>query len=231
MSVLFVDDDPLTLRDLEHLLALADVDWDCEFALGGDDAIALMSGSRFDAVVTDMRMEGMDGAQLLNYVSAHYPETVRIVLSKPSDRDAVLRSIVSMHQFLPKPCDALALKTTIDRARSLRDLLVSDSLQRLVGGLSHLPSVPAVYRQLTRELRNEDASISSIGEIVAQDAAMTAKVLQLVNSQFTACDIVFPTPSKPSRRWAPRHSSRSFWRSGFFKNSSNTARPSFLPTH
>lgn len=182
MTVLFVDDEPQSLRDLERLCAVADVEWDSEFALGGEQAIAMMADTRFDAVVTEMRMQGMDGASLLNYVSAHHPDTVRVVLSKQSDRDAVLRSIVSMHQFLPKPCDAFALKTTIDRARSLRDLLVSDSLQRLVGGLTHLPSVPAVYRQLTQELRNEDASISSIGEIVAQDAAMTAKVLQLVNS-------------------------------------------------
>ncbi len=182
MTVLFVDDEPQSLRDLEQLLAAADVDWDCEFAVGGEEAISLMKNERFDAVVTEMRMQNMDGAALLNYVSAHFPQTVRIILSQPGDRDAILRSLVSMHQFLPKPCDSVALINTIDRARSLRDLLVSDSLQRLVGGLSHLPSVPAVYQSLTRALRNDDASISSIGEIVAQDAAMTAKVLQLVNS-------------------------------------------------
>ncbi|MCA9139976.1 MAG: HDOD domain-containing protein [Planctomycetales bacterium] len=182
MTVLFVDDEPQALRDLERLISAADVDWECDFALGAEEAISALATERFEAVVTDMRMSGMDGAQLLNYVSAHYPETVRIILSQPSDRDAVLRSLVSMHQFLPKPCDALMLKSTIDRACSLRDLLISDSLQRLVGGLSHLPSVPAVYRELTRELRNDDASIAAIGEIIAQDAAMTAKVLQLVNS-------------------------------------------------
>lgn len=182
MTVLFVDDEPQALRDLERQLIAADVDWECEFASSGEEAIELMECSKFDAVVTDMRMPGMDGAVLLNYVSDHFPETVRIILSQASDRDAVLRSIVSMYQFLPKPCDAQVLKTTIDRGCSLRDILVSDSLQQLVGGLSHLPSVPTIYRQLTQELRNDDASISSIGRIVAQDAAMTAKVLQLVNS-------------------------------------------------
>ncbi|WP_182866220.1 response regulator [Stieleria mannarensis] len=182
MTVLFVDDEPQALRQLERQLIAEDVDWECDFATSGEEAIAMMAASKFDAVVTDMRMPGMDGAALLNYVSKKHPNMVRIVLSKPSDRDAVLRSIVSMHQFLPKPCDATELRTTIDRACSLRDVLVSDSLQRLVGGLSRLPSVPSVYRELTAELRNEDASISSIGKIVAKDAVMTAKVLQLVNS-------------------------------------------------
>ena len=182
MTVLFVDDEPQSLRELEQLCAMADVDWESDFALGGEEAVSMMDTARFDAVVTKMRMKEMDGATLLNHVSAKHPETVRIILSQPSDRDAVLRSIVSMHQFLPLPCNGSALKTTIDRSRALRDLLVSDSLQRLVGGISHLPSVPAVYRQLTQALRDEDASISAIGQIVAQDAAMTAKVLQLVNS-------------------------------------------------
>ncbi|MCS7470448.1 response regulator [Stieleria sp. ICT_E10.1] len=182
MTVLFVDDEPHVLRQLERQLIAEDVDWDCDFATSGEQAIEMLATAKYDAVVTDMRMPGMDGAALLNYVSKHYPNTVRIVLSKPSDRDAVLRSIMAMHQFLPKPCDALELRTTIDRACALRDVLISDSLQRLVGGLSRLPSVPAVYRELTNALRNEDASISSIGQIVAKDAVMTAKVLQLVNS-------------------------------------------------
>jgi putative nucleotidyltransferase with HDIG domain len=182
VTVLFVDDDPSALRGIEHLIADANVDWVCDFAMSGDEAIEMMAEERFEAIVTDMRMPGMDGAALLNFVSDHHPNIVRVIWSRPSDREAVLRSVDAMHQFLPKPCDAAVLKTTIDRACSLRDLLVSDSLQRLVGSVKSLPSVPAIYRELTSELRNEDASASSLGQIIAQDAAMTAKVLQLVNS-------------------------------------------------
>lgn len=182
MTVLFVDDDPKALREIEQLIANANVDWVCDFAMSGEEAIAMMADDHFEAIVTDMRMPGMDGAALLNFVSDHHPNIVRIVWSRPSDREAVLRSVHAMHQFLPKPCEAAVLKTTIDRACSLRDLLVSDSLQRLVGSVTSLPSVPAIYREMTRELRNKDASVSSLGQIVAQDAAMTAKVLQLVNS-------------------------------------------------
>ena len=166
MTVLFVDDDPKALREIEQLIANANVDWVCDFAMSGEEAIAMMADDHFEAIVTDMRMPGMDGAALLNFVSDHHPNIVRVVWSRPSDREAVLRSVHAMHQFLPKPCEAAILKTTIDRACSLRDLLVSDSLQRLVGSVTSLPSVPAIYREMTRELRNKDASVSSLGQIV-----------------------------------------------------------------
>ena len=182
MTVLFVDDEPQALQAMDDLMAEADVDWGCAFALTAEEAIAMLRESHFEAIVTDLRMPGTDGATLLNYVSQHFPNVVRVIVSQRSDKDLVLRAVDCMHQFLPKPCTALQLKSTIDRACCVRDMLISDSLQRLIAGLSRLPSVPSVYRELTRELRDEDASIQSIGKIVAKDAAMTAKVLQIVNS-------------------------------------------------
>jgi putative nucleotidyltransferase with HDIG domain len=47
-----------------------------------------------------------------------------------------------------------------------------------------LPSLPAVYRELMRELQWTDASLKGVGRIVARDMGMTARVLQLVNSAF-----------------------------------------------
>ncbi len=182
MTVLFVDDEPQALQAIDELLLEVDADWDCAFALTGKEAIAMLDEYPIEAIVTDLRMPGMDGAMLLNYVSEHYPKVVRIVTSQRNDRELVLRAVECMHQFLPKPCTAMQLKSTVDRACCVRDLLISDALQRLIGGLSKLPSVPEVYRRLTRELCDEDASIQSLGKIVAEDAAMTAKVLQIVNS-------------------------------------------------
>lgn len=182
MTVLFVDDEPHALQAIDDLMAEANVDWDCAFAMTGDEAIEMLRETHFEAIVTDLRMPGMDGATLLNYVSVHFPNVVRIVVSQRHDKELVLRAVDCMHQFLPKPCTAEELKSTIDRACCVRDLLISDSLQRLIAGLSRLPSVPSVYRELTRELLDDDASIQSLGRIVAQDAAMTAKVLQIVNS-------------------------------------------------
>jgi YesN/AraC family two-component response regulator len=52
-----------------------------------------MAQTPFDVVITDMRMPGMDGAQLLDLVKVKFPRTVRIILSGQSDRETILRSV------------------------------------------------------------------------------------------------------------------------------------------
>ena len=88
------------------------------------------------------------------------------------------------HQFLAKPCDAETLKACVDRALGLRDFLSNESLKTFVSRIAALPSLPEVYTRLTDELRSPEASIRRVGEIIETDVAMTAKVLQLVNSAF-----------------------------------------------
>lgn len=65
-------------------------------------------------------------------------------------------------------------------------VLFVDDEERVVVGLQSLPSVPALYQQITQELTSEDPSINGIADIVARGIAMTAKVLQLANSAFFA---------------------------------------------
>ena len=55
-------------------------------------ALEILEREAFDAVVTDMRMPGMDGAELLDEVKRRHPHVVRIVLSGQADQASVLRS-------------------------------------------------------------------------------------------------------------------------------------------
>jgi len=143
-----------------------------------------MAEAPFDVVVSDMRMPGMDGAQLLTEVRQRYPATVRIVLSGHSDLELVMKSVGPTHQYLTKPCDVDKLKATVERAVALRSLLISDELRTLVTGLHSIPSLPALYEEIVQALRSPDAALSVIGEIIGRDPGMSAKILQLVNSAF-----------------------------------------------
>ncbi|GBC95452.1 Hydrogenase transcriptional regulatory protein hupR1 [bacterium HR16] len=182
--ILFVDDEPNVLQGLQRMLRSMRNEWDMDFASGGEEALRKLEEAPFDVIVSDMRMPGMNGAQLLKEVARRYPNVVRIVLSGHSDREYILQLVTTTHQYLAKPCDAETIKDTVNRACALRDLLTSKELSALVSQIKSLPSLPSLYTRIIEILQSDDPSLQKIGEIVSEDIAMSAKVLQLVNSSF-----------------------------------------------
>ncbi|HUJ22560.1 MAG TPA: response regulator [Bryobacteraceae bacterium] len=184
IRILFVDDEPLLLEGLKRSLRPMRRQWDTAFATGGEEALALLAREAFDVIVTDMRMPGMDGAALLNEVTARYPGVLRMVLSGQSDLESLVKSAGVTHQYLTKPCAMEHLKDAVNRAVSLRDLLGSQPLKQLVSRMGSVPSAPPVYVELMDCLKSKDASIERAARIIQKDMGMTAKVLQLANSPF-----------------------------------------------
>ena len=184
INILFVDDESKVLEGLQRTLRPMRSQWEMAFAEGGTAALETLGKKSFDVVVSDMRMPGMDGAQLLAQVRTLYPHVVRIVLSGHSDQELIKKSVGTAHQYLSKPCTAEALKETIARSCTLRDLLQNEALQQLVSQMPTLPSLPSLYTALVEELRSPESSIKRVGNIIAQDIGMTAKILQMINSAF-----------------------------------------------
>jgi HD-like signal output (HDOD) protein len=182
--ILFVDDEEFALRGLDRLLRSMRDEWDMEFVDSGDKALASMAEAHFDVIVSDMRMPGMNGAELLNEVMKRHPKTVRLILSGYADRDLILKCVGSTHQYLAKPCDAKTLKMTVRRAAHLEESLKSEALRLLVNRCSVLPSVPALYSEIVEILQDPEADVETVGAIMVKDVAMTAKILKLVNSAF-----------------------------------------------
>lgn len=182
MKVLFVDDDIQLLKGLRRMLTSIEEDWEADFVTSGDEALRTLSQADYDVMVTDMRMPGMDGAELLKSVSTSHPQVVRIVLSGQASRESVYRAVRPMHQYLEKPCDAETLRSTVSRACELRDVLHADSLKQLVSRIDTVPSVPSLYNEIVAETESPDGAIQRVGEIIAQDPGMTAKILQIANS-------------------------------------------------
>ena len=193
--LLFVDDEPLVLQGLRRALHSMREEWETSFVTSGAEALQALSREPYDAIITDMRMPGMDGAQLLEEVKRRHPEVVRVVLSGQSSREAVLRSVGPTHQYLSKPCDPQELKLRLAQAFGTRDLLKNSAVKAVVSGLKSIPSLPVFYDQLMRELKSDDVSVSRIAAIISKDVGMTAKILQLANSAFIGlrCHVSNPT--------------------------------------
>jgi len=182
--ILFVDDEPLVLQGLERSLRSMRKEWEMVFAPGGSEALEVMGRQAFDIVVTDMKMPGVDGAQLLEEVKRRSPLCLRMILSGQADRETVLRCVNPAHQFLSKPCEGEELKARLLRAFAVKDLLENGDLKDVVSRLDSLPSLPLLYLELTEELRSSEPSLPKVSRLISADMAMTAKVLQLVNSAF-----------------------------------------------
>lgn len=184
MNILFVDDETNIIQALKRMLRPMKDVWNTFFAESGDEALTLLRNTNIDIIVTDMKMPGMDGAKLLSIVKDKYPGIIRIILSGFSEMEYVMKTSNSAHQFLAKPCQVDELKNTINRLSNLKKLVISDDVKRIITGLSNLPSLPGLYKQLDSELNSANVSIKKIGDIISQDITMTAKILQMVNSAF-----------------------------------------------
>ena len=184
INILFVDDEPNILGGLERMLRTMRHEWEMSFAGSGPEALKVLDEKTIDVIISDMKMPGMDGAELFQIVSQRHPHVVRIILSGYSERETNMKSVGTAHQYLSKPCESDVLKATINRVCSLRDLLTDETLQSLVSQLPTVPSLPLLYMELVEELGREDSSARKVGEIVKQDIGMTVKILQIVNSAF-----------------------------------------------
>lgn len=182
--ILFVDDEPRVLEGLQNLLRKFRREWEMEFSCGGEAALAQFEVAPFDVIVSDMRMPGMDGAELLRLVQERYPATVRIVLSGQMEEEVARRIVFIAHQFLAKPCDPDLLREVIERVCDIQALLGEERLHETVGRIGQLPAMPGVFTALVKALEEPGSSLKDLAAIVQKDPAISAKTLQVVNSAF-----------------------------------------------
>jgi putative nucleotidyltransferase with HDIG domain len=183
-QILFVDDDPLITNGYKRSLDEFSDEWDTYFTNSGKEALVFLAKQPIDVIVTDLHMPEMDGNELLEKVTDIYPQTIRFVLSGNIDELRSIKTAHSAHQQLIKPCDLSLLHKMVENSCRLKDTLTNPLLKARITGLKRIPSLPSLYLKLTEELQTKDPEPRIIGDIISHDVAMTAKILQLVNSAF-----------------------------------------------
>ena len=179
--VLFVDDDPVLLENLQAAMADMAKDWDMVFLGTGQEGLAALAEAPFDVVVSDLWMPGMNGAEFLWEVQAR---CVRFILSSSSDRDLAVQLVERAHQFLAKPCRPDFLKTAIGRALNLGSKVHNERARELVARIGQLPAIPSLYLEINALLESNRATLENLGRVIGKDAAMTSMILKLANSAF-----------------------------------------------
>lgn len=154
------------------------------FVMSGAAGLEELGRTTYDVVVTDMRMPGMNGAEFLNRVMELYPGTIRLVLSGHADADLILQVEGAAHQFLSKPCDPEILRTVIRSAGEIGGRQRSEEIRRVLGGIAHLPVVPATYQEIMALLAVDSTTVEDLGRVVQRDPGLSGNILKLVNSAY-----------------------------------------------
>lgn len=142
-TILAVDDEPANLRMLERLFRK---DYRVLTATNGEEALELLKQEEVTLIITDQRMPGMTGTELLQASLRTSPEVIKIILTGYTDIEALIEAIntTKVYQFVSKPWDPINLKATVQRAISEHECArdqkaVLDNLRALV------KSHPAIF--------------------------------------------------------------------------------------
>jgi adenylate cyclase len=116
-SILYVDDEESNLTVFEA--AFEDL-YQVHLAKSGPEALELLEEASVQVLVTDMRMPGMGGVELLERVIVRWPDIIRIILTGYTDIESIVRAINQGHiyQYVTKPWDERDVKHMLDRALS-----------------------------------------------------------------------------------------------------------------
>jgi len=155
-TVLIVDDEPRVLDSLEALLAM---DYRVLRADGPEAALEILAREAVALVISDQRMPGMSGTELLARCRKVAPETVRVLLTAFTDADALMESInaANIYHFILKPWDPTELTHTVRRGverhrlAAERALLLRDLAAKNVDLEATLTDLRAAQERIVRE--------------------------------------------------------------------------------
>lgn len=184
LVVMFIDDEINLLNGLKRMMYPMRNEWDIVYANGGKEAQEILNQKDIDVVVSDIRMPGISGTQLLQFIKDNFPNIIRITLSGYANDNIALQNTRIVHQSLSKPTTPEKIKSTIEKAVNLRNRLRDNKLLSLVNNIEVLPSLPEIYLELEEEIKAENSSIEKISSIIKKDPLITVKILQLTNSAF-----------------------------------------------
>jgi DNA-binding NtrC family response regulator len=120
-DLLIVDDDPLVCESLREMLALEGYAVDA--AQDGRTALARLKGEQYHLVLSDIRMPGLNGLDLLKELKGRDPDTMVIFITGHGHIEGAVEAIkLGAYDYITKPIDDLRLKLTIRRALEQKQL-------------------------------------------------------------------------------------------------------------
>ncbi len=118
-NILVVDDDENVLQGLERNLKILKTGYNFFFCNDAKSALEIMDKNAIQLVVSDYKMPGMDGIELLQRVKAKDLSIKRILLTGQSEEEIFEKAKGVADKYLSKPCDAKKLMAIINVIKEL----------------------------------------------------------------------------------------------------------------
>jgi class 3 adenylate cyclase len=187
-TVLIVDDEPRVLDSLEALLAM---DYRVLRADRPEEALGVLAREEVALIVSDQRMPGMAGTDLLASSREVSPETVRVLLTAFTDADALMESINAAHiyHFLLKPWDPKELTHTV--RRGVERYALAREREQLVRDLE----------ARNRELEAALTRLRAAQDDAVREAGLRAQLQRYVSPRLVDLVVADPSLMELSGQW------------------------------
>ncbi|MBV1910253.1 MAG: nitrogen regulation protein NR(I) [Kangiellaceae bacterium] len=164
-SVLLVDDDDSIRWVLNE--ALEDMGLQVTQTNTADEAINFLQANHYDLLVSDVRMPGRSGIELLHFCQQNYPDLPVIIMTAHSDLDSAVTAYTKgAFDYLPKPFDLDEVSDIVERAllaRRNEETITKKPAQNKFSIIGEAPSMQNLYRAIGR-LSNSHVSVLIKGE-------------------------------------------------------------------
>jgi type II secretory ATPase GspE/PulE/Tfp pilus assembly ATPase PilB-like protein/FixJ family two-component response regulator len=122
-KILFVDDEEKVLKAMRRIFRQEN--YTLFMAQSAQEALKLLKDESVHVIISDHRMPGMTGAELLREIKALYPQTIRIMLTGYADVNAVMGAVNegAVYKFITKPWNDDDLRLTVSLALEQFDLI------------------------------------------------------------------------------------------------------------
>ena len=177
--VLLVDDDRALLQALTEALRLR-MGVQVETADSAAAALDLIAARDYDAIVTDIRMPGIDGLELLAEIRTNRPDTPTVMITGYGEHDLVVQALRGgAYDFIQKPIDREYLVASLGRAIQMREL--SRRVKDQQGALErHLNDLESIVEERTRALRETNEVIESPFRLLMGPCGQMEKIVEQI---------------------------------------------------
>jgi DNA-binding NarL/FixJ family response regulator len=167
--ILIVDDDPALLQALPQTVSLRLPEAQVDTSNSAQGALELIREHDYDTIVSDIKMPGMDGLELLTKIHELRPETLTLLITGHGDHDLAIQALRGgAYDYVLKPIDRDYFVASLDHALQLRQLRRYVVEQQLALEL-HTRSLEHLVQQRTHELVQANATKDQIIRVVLQE--------------------------------------------------------------